>query len=92
MKIKELPIVLTCSLQYWRTGEWSAMLPFYSLDQLKGSEVNDTQCEIINTGSDEPSVLSSANAGAAVAKGFELRRMPQATWMQAASQSNSWRG
>jgi hypothetical protein len=60
MKIKEWPIVLICSLQYWcRTGEWLAILSFYSLDQFKGPETDDTQCETINTGSDERSVLSS---------------------------------
>jgi hypothetical protein len=34
MKITEWLIVITCSLQYWRrTEEWSAILPFYSLDR-----------------------------------------------------------
>ena len=43
MKMMEWPIVLTCSLQYWRpTEEWSAMLPFYSLDRGVGYEVDDT--------------------------------------------------
>ncbi len=49
MRIKEWPIVLTCSLQYWRrTGEWSAILPFYSLDRIESPEVvqmNDSQYE-----------------------------------------------
>lgn len=58
-KIKEWPIVLTCSLHHWcRTPEWLAMLPFYSLNQLKGPEVvkmYDTYCETINTGSNERS-------------------------------------
>ncbi len=64
MKMKEWPIVLTCSLQYWRrTGEWSAILPFYSLDRLKSSEVGDIQCETISTGRDERSVLSSVSSG-----------------------------
>jgi hypothetical protein len=56
MKIKEWPIVLTCSLQYWcRAGEWSAIVPFHSLDRLKGPEVvkmNDTQRNTSNTGND----------------------------------------
>ena len=46
MKMMEWPIVLTCSLQYWRrTGEWSAILPFYSLDRVRDSEVVDSQPE-----------------------------------------------
>jgi hypothetical protein len=46
MKMMEWPIVLTCSLQYWRrTGEWSAILPFYSLDRVRDSEVADSQPE-----------------------------------------------
>ncbi len=53
MKIKEWPIVVTCSLQYWcRTGGWLASLPFYSLDQFKRPEdvkMNDTQRNIIST-------------------------------------------
>lgn len=61
MKIKEWPIVLTCSLVYWRrTGTWSAILHFYSLDGTKGPEVMemyDTQYETINTGNDERSDL-----------------------------------
>jgi hypothetical protein len=51
MKMMEWPIVLTCSLQYGRrTEEWSAMLPFYSLDRGAGSEVDETQSETINAG------------------------------------------
>jgi hypothetical protein len=52
MRLKEWPIVLTCSLQYWRhTEEWSAMLPFYSLDRGMGSEVvDDSQSETISAG------------------------------------------
>ena len=57
MKITEWPIALTCSLRYWcRTDGWSAMLPFYSLDQLKGPEVMkmyNPQRETINSGNDE---------------------------------------
>jgi hypothetical protein len=46
MKMMEWPIVLTCSLQYWRRkGEWSAILPFYSLDRVGDSEVVDSQPE-----------------------------------------------
>jgi hypothetical protein len=41
MKMKEWPIVLTCSLQYWSIGKWSAKLPFYSLDRLKGPELDE---------------------------------------------------
>jgi hypothetical protein len=56
MRMKEWPIVLTCSLQYWRrTGEWSAILPFYSLDRPKSSEAGDTRRETISTGRDEGS-------------------------------------
>jgi hypothetical protein len=59
MKIKEWPIVLTCSLHYLcRASGWPAMLPFYSLDQLKDPEVMkmcDTQCNTINTGNNERS-------------------------------------
>jgi hypothetical protein len=51
MKMMEWPIVLTCSLQYWRRTEGSAMLPFYSLDREVGSEaVDETQNETINDG------------------------------------------
>jgi hypothetical protein len=51
MQVMEWPIVLTCSLQYWwRTGEWSAMLPFYSLDRGVGAEVDETQSETIGAG------------------------------------------
>jgi hypothetical protein len=61
MKIKEWPIVLTCSLHYLcRTGGWLALLPFYSLDQLKAPEVVkicDAQCETINIGDNERSDL-----------------------------------
>jgi hypothetical protein len=51
MKIKEWPIGVTCSLQYWcRTGGWLANLPFYSLDQgPEDVKMNDTQRNIINT-------------------------------------------
>jgi hypothetical protein len=53
-KIKEWPIVLTCSLHHWcRTPEWLAIHSFYSLDQLKGPEVmkmNNTQRKTINAG------------------------------------------
>jgi hypothetical protein len=52
MKIKEWPIVVSCSLQYWcRTGGWLTNLPFYSLDQLKCREdvkMNDTERNVIN--------------------------------------------
>ena len=52
---------MTCSLQYWcRTPYWSAILPFYSLDQLTCPEVvdmNNTQCETVNMGNDERSNL-----------------------------------
>jgi hypothetical protein len=40
MKIKERPMVMTCSLRYlFSTREWLAIRPFYSLDQLKTAEV-----------------------------------------------------
>jgi hypothetical protein len=42
MRIKEWPIVMTCSLQYLcSTRERLATLPFYSLDQLKSREAVD---------------------------------------------------
>jgi hypothetical protein len=64
MKMMEWPIVLTCSLQYWqRTEEWSAILPFYSLDRPKSSEVGDIQCETISTRRNERNVLSSVSDG-----------------------------
>jgi hypothetical protein len=57
MRLKEWPIVVTCSLQYWRhTEEWSAMLPFYSLDRGMGSEVvDDSQSETISAGFEKAS-------------------------------------
>ena len=67
MKMMEWPIVLTCSLQYWRrTEEWSAMLPFYSLDRGGGSEVDDAQRKTIHGGSDKQGVLPPVNVGAAM--------------------------
>jgi hypothetical protein len=64
MKIKEWPIVLTCSLQYWRrTGEWSAILPFYSLDRREGSEVGEAECDAIESGRMSEVVLSSVSSG-----------------------------
>jgi hypothetical protein len=40
MRIKEWPVVMTCSLQYLSsTREWLAILPFYSLDRLKNTEL-----------------------------------------------------
>ena len=57
MRIREWPIVLTCSLGYWcHKAGWSAILPFYSLDLFKDPEVvnmYDTQC--INTGNNDRS-------------------------------------
>jgi hypothetical protein len=45
MRIKEWPIVMTCSLQYLcSTREWLAILPFYSLDRLKNTEVVEIEC------------------------------------------------
>ena len=58
MKIKEWPIVLTCSLQCSSTAGRLARLPFYSLDQLKTPEVVkmfDTQCDTIKSCNDERS-------------------------------------
>jgi hypothetical protein len=64
MKMMEWPIVLTCSLQYWRrTGEWSAILPFYSLDRLGGPEVDEIRCE---TNAGFRNVPSSLSQGLAV--------------------------
>jgi hypothetical protein len=62
MKIKEWPIIMTCSLQYW-----SAILPFYALDQLKYPEVVDSN----DTGNDEARVIffSFASTRTAMANG-----------------------
>ena len=49
------------------------MLPFYSLDRLRGSEVDGTPCDIIKTGNDERTALSSVSARAAAVKMDELR-------------------
>jgi hypothetical protein len=72
MKIKEWPIVLTCSLQYGcRTGERLAMLPFYSLDRLKDPEavkMCDTQCETINTRDEKRSDFLSCMSAKEAAK------------------------
>ncbi len=57
-KMKEWPIVLTCSLHWDRTGGRLAKLPFYSLDKFEGPEVMkmyDTQREPVNIGNDERS-------------------------------------
>jgi hypothetical protein len=59
MRIREWPIVLTCSLRYLcRPGEWLATHPFYSLDHLEGPEVMkmfDTQRDTLNTANDKRS-------------------------------------
>jgi hypothetical protein len=69
MKIKEWPIVLTCSV----SPRWLAIRLFYYLDQFDGQEaveMCDTQCETINTGNDERSDLplfhESRGSGAAL--------------------------
>jgi hypothetical protein len=46
MKMMEWPIVLTCSLQYWqRTEEWSAILPFYSLDRVRSDRAREVRAK-----------------------------------------------
>jgi hypothetical protein len=72
MKMKEWPIVLTCSLQYWSIGKWSAKLPFYSLDRLKGPEVDEPDS---SAGFLEAAGRSATKNGGVASRGASVRRI-----------------
>jgi hypothetical protein len=60
MRIKEWSIVMTCSLQYLcSTREWLAIRSFYSLDQLKSTEIGegDIRCETFEISDDKRTLL-----------------------------------
>jgi hypothetical protein len=64
MKMMEWPIVLTCSLQYWRrTEEWSAILPFYALDRPGDPEVDNIRARSSTLEGMSEVVLSSVSSG-----------------------------
>ena len=69
MRIKEWPIVMTCSLQYLRTTrEWLSTLPFYSLDQLKSSETTEPSISMTISGT-----LSVLRQGLESMNGFSVQ-------------------